>query len=280
MNPALVEKIINAILYEGHTLYPYRPSALKNGKCANFGVIPPRGLMQTECLIVDAAAAVIDVKVRFLHLAEEGKRRQAVECEVSMPGCNISQAASRPHREEFAFPLDIVGLIELSAVRVAAGTFRVAVRISNLSSPTDPDPQEALSRSLVSTHTALFVKGGKFVSLLDPPEPLRGLAWECKNLGTWPVLVGEEGQQDAMLSSPTILYDYPSIAPETAGDLFKATEIDETLALRIMTLTEEEKREAYSAREHTGRILERTETLSPEHLLRLHAAVRRDASCA
>ena len=46
-----------------------------------------------------------------------------------------------------------------------------------------------------------------------------------------------------MLSSPIILYDYPQIAPESAGDLFDGTEIDEILSLRIMTLTDEEKRE-------------------------------------
>ena len=65
----------------------------------------------------------------------------------------------------------------------------------------------------------------------------------CKNVGTWPVLVGEDGQRDAMLSSPIILYDYPKIAPESPGALFDGTEIDEILTLRIMTLTDEEKLE-------------------------------------
>ena len=48
---------------------------------------------------------------------------------------------------------------------------------------------------------------GLFVSLLDPPESLREAASACRNEGTWPVLVGEEGEKDAMLSSPIILYD-------------------------------------------------------------------------
>ncbi len=46
-----------------------------------------------------------------------------------------------------------------------------------------------------------------------------------------------------MLSSPIILYDYPQIAPESPGDLFDGTEIDEILALRILTLTDDEKHE-------------------------------------
>ncbi len=41
--------------------------------------------------------------------------------------------------------------------------------------------------------------------------------------------------------SPIILYDYPQIAPESAGDFFDSTEMDEMLTLRIMTLTDDEK---------------------------------------
>ena len=44
------------------------------------------------------------------------------------------------------------------------------------------------------------------------------------------VLVGGVGL--AMLASPIILYDYPRVAPESPGDLFDSTEIDELLALR------------------------------------------------
>ena len=47
-----------------------------------------------------------------------------------------------------------------------------------------------------------------------------------------------------MLSSPIILYDHPEVAPESPGDLYDATEIDEILALRVLTLTDEEKAEA------------------------------------
>jgi hydrogenase maturation protease len=88
------------------------------------------------------------------------------------------------------------------------------------------------------------------------------------------VLVGEEGERGVMLSSPIILYDYPQIAPESAGDLFDGTEIDEILTLRIMTLTEEEKREMRGADERARQILERTETLPLEQLMKMHGAMR------
>src|SRR6185436_5204067 len=69
-------------------------------------------------------------------------------------------------------------------------------------------------------------------------------AASCENVRMWPVLAGEARQRDLLLASPIILYDYPAIAPESPRDLCDATEIDEILALRVMTLTDEEKREA------------------------------------
>ena len=73
---------------------------------------------------------------------------------------------------------------------------------------------EALMRSLVAMHAVVSVRGGRFFSLTDPPEALRRATAACRNLGVWPVLVGSPGEQDAMLASPIILYDYPEIAPK------------------------------------------------------------------
>ena len=101
---------------------------------------------------------------------------------------------------------------------------------------------------MVSVHSILHAAGGEFVSLLDPPEHLRAAANGCQNVGAWPVLAGEEGQRDLVLSAPIILYDYPQIAPESAGDLFDGTEIDEILALRILTMTDAEKLEVQERR--------------------------------
>jgi hydrogenase maturation protease len=129
--------------------------------------------------------------------------------------------------------------------------------------------------TLASTHTILGVREGEFVSLLDPPEALRETAASCRNAGTWPVLVGVEGERNMMLSSPIILYDYPQVAPESGGDLFDATEIDEILTLRIMTLTDVEKREMRGADERARQMLERTETLAPEQLMKLHGAIKK-----
>jgi hydrogenase maturation protease len=56
--------------------------------------------------------------------------------------------------------------------------------------------------------------------------------------------------------------------------LFDATEIDEILKLRILTLTDEEKEEIRRADGRERRLLERAESLTPEELLKLHGTMR------
>lgn len=77
-----------------------------------------------------------------------------------------------------------------------------------------------------------------------------------------------------MLSSPVILYDYPRVAPESPQNLFDSTEIDEILTLRILTLTDEEKAEIRKGDQRARALLERTENMPPEQLMRLHGVLR------
>ena len=154
------------------------------------------------------------------------------------------------------------------------GLIKVRVRIENLGSYGGADREGALRRSLVGAHTLLAVRGGAFVSLLDPPPEAAAAVAGCANQHTWPVLIGPEGSRDVLLSSPIILYDHPAVAPESPGDLCDSTEIDEILTLRVMTLTDEEKREAAGTDERARRIVEQADSLPPEMLERLHGAVR------
>jgi hypothetical protein len=109
---------------------------------------------------------------------------------------------------------------------------------------------------------------------MDPPAEAKAAASGCVNVRTWPVLAGAPGARDIMLSSPIILYDYPEVAQESPGDFCDGTEIDELLTLRIMTLTDEEKREACAADERARAIIERSDAIPPEIFERLHGAVR------
>src|SRR5271170_2665735 len=77
-----VEKIAEAVLYEGYMLYPYRASAVKNQQRWNFGVLCPRSyseqqngseawIMQTQCLLRGGdPSARLSVKVRFLQIVD------------------------------------------------------------------------------------------------------------------------------------------------------------------------------------------------------------------
>src|SRR6202034_425438 len=93
----------------------------------------------------------------------------------------------------------------------------------------------------------------------------------CRSEGTFPVLIGSD---DIVLSSPIILYDHPEVARESAGDLYDATEIDEILALRVLTLTDEEKAEARGTDARAAAIIDRCDNMPPEMWERLHGAVR------
>jgi len=341
MNQALVDRIVQALLYEGYILYPYRPS-VKNRQRWTFGGLYPQAycaaqaggdswMMQTQCL-VSGAQPRLDLKVRFLHLQArqigaltqpvhelgqgvpqwrpveslevDGHRYQswqeASERAIDIDALSLADVVGEPRHHAFAFPPQhtteaianaqgevvgvivrqqhaIAGTVDLGAERFTENLHKLTVCVHNQStwSPAEPaNRDDALLHSLVSTHTILCVSGGTFVSLLDPPEQFRSFAADCRNIGTWPVLVGENGASDTMLSSPIILYDYPEVAPESPGDLFDATEIDEMLTLRVLTLTEQEKREAAALDPRARGLLERTEKLAREQLRTLHGTMR------
>jgi hydrogenase maturation protease len=169
------------------------------------------------------------------------------------------------------------GSIDISSGRLPGNLFKVKVVIRNTSqfaATGEALRENAVLFSLVSTHTILGVQGGEFVSLLEPPAEFEAVAAKCTNIGTWPVLVGDRDSWQAMLSSPIILYDYPQVAPESAGSLFDGTEIDEILSLRIMTLTDDEKREIRQSDDRAREVLERTENLPEEQFMKLHGVLR------
>lgn len=302
MTRTSVDRIAGALLYEGYMLYPYRRSAVKNRQRFNFGVIypeahsrPEAGLdpceMQTECLLRAGPATRVDVTVRFLHLFArapeqpgEPEWHEAVERDVTLAG-TIGELVIAPRQVRFAPPavevpgrqVALEGQVSLAAARVTPEVVRLRVTIVNrtpLAAAPEGGRDELMLRSLVSAHTILRTARGEFVSLIDPPEPLKPAAEACRNVGTWPVLAGDDGARDTMLSSPIIIYDFPTIAPESPGDFFDGTEMDEMLSLRILTLTDEEKREMAASDERARLLLERTEAFGRDQLMEMHGVLR------
>ena len=172
----------------------------------------------------------------------------------------------------------LAGSVEIKSASCSDGIFKFTVRVCNLTCGDPQVPVEALGReavlldSLVSAHTILGAEDGEFISLLEPPAGSEDLVAQCNNMGTWPVLAGDDAS--CVLSSPIILYDYPQIAPESAGNLFDSTEIDEILSLRILTLTDAEKQEMRQSDDRTRGILERTENMPEEQFMKLHGVLR------
>ncbi len=167
--------------------------------------------------------------------------------------------------------------VSVEAHRVAADLTNVRVVVRNVGAFNpggEHDRRRALRRSLISTHAILTVEGGEWLSLADPPVEAVEAAAACRNTGLWPVLVGDPGTSDTVLASPIILEDHAEIAPESSGDLFDATEIDEILSLRILSLTDDEKAEMRAADPRSRALLDRTEALTGDDLMRLHGTLR------
>lgn len=341
MNRQLVDRLVRATLYEGYILYPYTPSAIKNQIRWTFGGVYPRAYgeasggtdpwtAQTECLLEGGDDAVVEARLRFLHVLvrtvgridppvatlpaepdhtrveelrigptthrpweeaterelEAGRHRCADLCaepvrtSVSVPAGRTYEALAGPDGQVVGVLIrdheELRAELEVSAERLEGGLRRVRVRVANVTpyEVGERDRERAMRHSLVSTHAVLGVEGGRWLSLADPPAHAVEAAAACINAGMWPVLVGEPGDDDTILASPIILEDHTQVAPESPGDMFDSREIDELLTLSILTLTDEEKEEMRAADPRTRAMLERTENMTPEQMMRLHGTIR------
>ena len=91
------------------------------------------------------------------------------------------------------------------------------------------------------------------------------------------MLVGDESadpqRSPLALSSPIILYDFPAVAPQSEGDTFDATEVDELMMLSVLSLSDDEREEARATDPRARAIVERAERFGPEELGRLHGTL-------
>lgn len=307
MGADAVRRIADAVLYEGYLLWPYRKSALKNQQRFTFGgVYPPwwddRSAIQAQVLLEGSEDAHVEVRVRFLHMVRrqvlragsasgslepveelevDGERwvtwDEAVEREIE-PG-PIRVAAGEQWEEISGGAirrswLALEGVVSMVREVVSPGLLRLTIGVANTTPWRGDDRKDALRSTFCSTHIVLRAHDGAWVSLADPPEALRSEVEACENSGVWPVLVGEEDDHSTMLASPIILADHPQIAPESPGNLFDSGEIDQMLVLNILAMTEQERRDMRDSDPRAREILERTEALTNEEIMRLHGAVR------
>ncbi len=173
------------------------------------------------------------------------------------------------------WPLAGTLAIRCDAVAGAPGLRKLRVLVENRSAVVAGERSGALRTAFVSTHALLAVERGCFVSVLDPTPEAAAATAELVNRQVFPVLVGD-GAADAqraalVLSSPIILYDFPAVAPQSAGDAFDATEVDELLMLSVLSLPEAERAEACATDPRARAIVERAERFGTGELARLHA---------
>jgi hypothetical protein len=251
-----VNELIESLLYEGYALYPYTPGATKNATPTPFGIVYPPAYARTlestfdhlelQCL-VEGDDTRITAEVRFLLPSGE-------------------QHVAEPHRIEGVGCFEVGGLCVRTALEVSAldgGRSRVSYRVENRTEvPDGLGRAEALRHSLISTHPMLRVDGGRFISQLDAP---------CQSVNTWPVLASPE--DDAMLGAAIILPDHPQIAPESRGNLFDNTEIEEALVLHVQALSDEERAEIELSDPAVKEMIDRASAVTSEELLRLHGRV-------
>lgn len=168
------------------------------------------------------------------------------------------------------------GELTVVSERLGDVVWKLRVHVENVTPHDDAtlDRDRALRASLVGAHVLLHVDRGALVSLLEPPEHARLAAEGCENVRAFPVLVGRHGDRSTVLGSPIILYDWPAVAPESQGDFFDATEMDEMLTLRTLTLTDDEKREARATDPRAAAVVARSEEITPDAMNGLHGAVR------
>jgi hypothetical protein len=299
--------IADAVLFEGYLLYPYRASATKNQARFQFGVLAPNWAhtgdattSHTECLLEAPEGAHLETRTRFLRLRtrhddttpegwDEGEPTQ-ITTTLTLHGA--STHAHTSHEQPATDTTDtgaggarraaLRAEVHLNATRLPGPyrLWRLRLDVTNTTPDTAHTAEDAtdrtrvLRRSLVACHTLMGVRGGAFVSSLEPPAFAAAAAAACRNEHAFPVLAGPPGRRDLMLSAPIILYDHPRIAPESPTDLCDATEIDEILLLRTMTLTEEEKRQSRATDPRAATIIDVADGLPPQLLERLHGTLR------
>jgi len=281
----IVERIADAVLYEGYVLYPYRASAAKNQFRWQFGVVAPRRpddegepwFTQTECLIRgwdEDHVPRLSVRVRFLRpRATASGWLEGDPHSVDLPPIDLD-----------ALPLSCCGTLDAgidASVAIEAEALDAFVKLRLRLENHEPWRAEfgatrdaMLERSLAGAHLLLAIECGVFESLLEPSPSAAPFVPQCQNRHTWPVLAGDRADRTRMLSSPIVLYDFPVVAPESRGDLCDAAEIDEILSLRILTMTDEEKAQARATDPRARAILDRIESLTPEALASLHGTMR------
>ena len=85
---------------------------------------------------------------------------------------------------------------------------------------------------------------------------------------TFPVLATDA--DDVLLGATIVLPEHPQIAPESRGDLFDGTEIEEALLLHVLALSDDERALIERDDPAVRAMIERAAAATPAEILALH----------
>ena len=277
-----LESLLDSLLYEGYALYPYTPGATKNSTPTPFGIVYPPDYardnpatfdtLRMECVL--EAGANAEVAGTFCFLVSEGERHKATAKRIELPPTPLAELVASGRGESFEHEGEerVAGRVRMRAEMVGEGAARVKLCVHNLTELGPDgggiDRGEALRASLMSTHVVAEVAGGRFVSPLDSKGPLGEAVAACENVNTWPVLANPA--DTAVLGAAIILPDHPSMAPESLGNLFDSTEIEEALLLHVHALSDEEREEISKQDPAVREMVERAAATTPTEIMSLH----------
>ena len=253
-----LDELVDTLLWEGHQLFPYTPTATKNATPTPFGIVYPPAYaagsphtfdrVKLQCIATGTAEFSATV-----HWIQDGEAQSV---------------ALRPgHPARFARGRAEMGTEDFG------GLIRVTVAVENTTEVApDIDRNEALLSSLLSVHVVVRCgAGGRFFSPTTPPEEAATAVMTCANVNIHPVLASPG--DDAILGAAIFLPDHPELAPESRGSMFDSTEIEEALLLHVLALSDGEREELRSADPAVRAMIERAVAATPQDIMALHGRV-------
>ncbi len=213
--------------------------------------------MRTECLVEGAPSTTVEVKVRFLQMAERESWQEGKERDATIPPATLESLVEQPHRREFLMMSGedaegrvcetIHGELELRAVHCEdAEAFKV----------TAPNPQLSGPRSGCRPHARRGVTAIYDFRTQHSACDGRRVHLSARSAGALPVrrgilpqqrgMAGAGGRRRSARSGLAVADHSLRLSPDRAGERGRSvdgTEIDEILALRILTMTDAEKLE-------------------------------------
>ena len=241
-----------SLLYEGYALYPYTPGATKNATPTPFGIVYPPAYAAAvpsahDHLRLRGVARSRDrprwrPSVRFLQAAGEARTRRP-SAALELGRCRRPAAAAHATALRRG---PRAGRMRLRAEPAGEGLARVRCCVHNETAlvPDGRRPRRGAARS-PALHARRCCASAAAASSRrsSATGTRRGPAARAST----PCRCSPPTRTTCCSAPPMVLPDHPQLAPESRGDLFDGTEIEEALLLHVLALSDAEREEIAGA---------------------------------